>query len=292
MDEAEEAEEERDIGMTDEVTKRQPFHQILKSQNAKHKLKKIIEEEVNSSIIGTSKVRWRLVWEDPGYNLLSQESEAYDEFEGEHMGVHVLFNDSPDQCQNVHIDGIGLPLADIPDKLEEFQGPLSVAFMLSVHRPTQVGEMFDISTRFFDVLDYNLMPDDFLEELNLAFERNKLMFDEQLPYVKAVKRGTFIAFPKNGAIHRGLARGLQNLKRRATTYATLVRENQLETYTRSKMETAEFSPGFATGIADRTWLELWFIQFLVDLEVPLCCNFEIFLLFYVWIIDVFDFLDN
>lgn len=258
--------------MADATTKRAKLNELF-VPGVQDTFIRIISEVVNRSIRG-NKAEWILVREDPGYADTVSENPMY---KNAHIGTHVVFNVSPVVSQNVHIDGIGLPFDDVSGDLCEFEGPLSVAVMLSDHRPTQIGEMYAIANSFFAVLNGTMSVDNFCAEVNGVLCRNKIQLDQERPFVKPVKPGTFVVFPKNMAVHRGLARGKSNVKPRAATYATFCRADKLDEYLHNKMETSELSPGFSQGFIDVDTCEMWFIQFLIALEVS--CLFCFFIAF-------------
>ena len=267
--------------MFDDTTRRMELD-LLVDQIIKQQLVKIVVRRVNQEYQGDG-APWVAVFDDPGY--LKQQRSENPQYQGVHFSTHVLFNTSVSRHQQTHIDGIGHRVDTTCDNLKDFQDPLSVAVLFTRHRATQVGEMYPVGNRFYDMLDGFLTPQEFLQEVNCVLDRNARTFEAEVGNIPLAAPGTITVFPKNLAVHRGLARGPKGKNEgaqdfRAAWYFTLCRQDRLHEYSADKLETAEFAPGFCNSQVDLQALEIWITQYLVALEVKVtyrsCCSCFLF----------------
>ena len=243
---------------SDSVTKREELLSFA-SKAEVIEFAQSITDEVNKRWQGKG-TPWVFLLDDPGY-VTNKKSEAG---ENKHLGIHVLMNRQAKRGQKPHIDGIGSPFEEeIPKNLEDFQGPLSVAFFLTESKNTQFGENIKLANMFYEMLDGDKSPEDLCDEVTEVLQRNEEFFDAE--FVPTVPEGTCHVFPKNLKVHRGTARGsstdLDDM--RVVIYFTLCRQDQFQKYVNDKMETAELAPGFNDGKFGKGNLEIWAQQWLV-----------------------------
>jgi len=114
-----------------------------------------IVDEVNKKWQGKGSP-WVFLLDDPGYATNKNSENG----ENKHFGIHVLMNRQVKRGQRPHIDGIGSPFEGaIPKNLEDFQGPLSVAFFLTESNSTQFGENIKLANMFYEMLDGEKSPE-------------------------------------------------------------------------------------------------------------------------------------
>lgn len=249
--------------MSDGVTRRTEVDNV-KSERESSALRESVTQYVNQNFRGKKLEEWEAIADDPGYA-----NSKIDEHGQGMMGMHALFNTSQSRGQHAHIDGIGhkVNLEQLPDKLEDYEGPLSVAVLVSKHRNTQFGEMYPIANGFYDVVSGCRDPAEFCEEVTGVLQRNQQRFKQELPHAKPVTKVTVSIFPKNMCVHCGVPRGNPDQGDRKVLYFTLCRKNKVHEYKADKMETAEYSPGFEDGTFNKESLILWITQYLISVEV-------------------------
>jgi hypothetical protein len=174
---------------------------------------------------------------------------------GEKYGIHALFNNSA-LSQHAHIDGIGRPGVKLDVKsLSEYDGPLSVAFHLTHHLPTSVGDSVNLANMIYETKGEESKCKHVAKRLNALFKKNSSDFDVKEQTGTKVEPGTAMIIPKNAAIHRGAPRGNEDDgKWRIVLYWDMCLEDDKQRFETDDMETAEYPMGFEGKLV--SWREV------------------------------------
>lgn len=175
---------------------------------------------------------------------------------GAKYGIHAVFNTST-LSQHAHIDGVGRPGVNLHvDSLSEYNGPLSVAFHMTHHLPTSVGDSVNVADLIYATKGNKAKCKEVAKLLNTLFTRHNADFDIKEQMGTKIEPGTAIIMPKNAAIHRGAPRGdsLEDGEWRIVLYWDMCLVEDKERFENDDMETAEYPIGFDGNKV--TWQEI------------------------------------